>query len=294
MAGPIALVGSGEYTDAMLDVDKHLLDGRTRRYVQIPTAAAPEGDGSLNHWISLGVQHAEKLDAEPVPLVVRTREDAENPAFVEALGDPGLIYFSGGNPLYLTETFRDTPLWREIVRLWENGTALAGCSAGAMAFGGWVPDVRHPTKPGAPGLGLVPQLRVLPHFDKFMGRMPDLLLRPFLRPKEGMRIVGIDEDTALVSSGGHRGGDDDQPVGAGGYRTNAGTSTGTAAGITPVRTHASRNVATLAALDAAEVRYGSTITAFDVRSSERPIPGGDPWSPDFAQKAAPRTPCRPP
>jgi len=44
----------------------------------------------------------------------------------------------------------------------------------------------------------------LPHFDKFMGRMPDLLLRPFLRPKEGMRIVGIDEDTALVSPGdGH-------------------------------------------------------------------------------------------
>ncbi|MEV6969233.1 Type 1 glutamine amidotransferase-like domain-containing protein [Hamadaea sp. NPDC051192] len=203
MAGPIALVGSGEYTDAMFDVDKHLLDGRPRRYVQIPTAAAPEGDGSLNRWISLGERHAEKLDAQPVPLVVRTRQDAEDPAFVEELTreTPGLIYFSGGNPLYLTETFRDTKLWAAIVTLWENGTALAGCSAGAMAFGGWVPDIRHPTKAGAPGLGLVPGLRVLPHFDKFLGRMPNLMLRPLLRPREGMRIVGIDEDTALVGDG---------------------------------------------------------------------------------------------
>jgi cyanophycinase-like exopeptidase len=198
MAGPLALVGSGEYTVAMLDVDKHLLDGRPRRYVQIPTAAAPEGDGRLDFWIGLGVEHAAKLDAEPVPLRVRTKEDANDPAIVGQLGDAGLIYFSGGNPLFLTETMRDTLLWRAIVELWEAGAALGGCSAGAMAFGGWVPDVRHPTKPGVPGLGLLPQLRVLPHFDKFMGWMPDLMLRPFLRPREGMHVIGIDENTALV------------------------------------------------------------------------------------------------
>jgi cyanophycinase len=198
MAGPIALVGSGEYTDAMLDVDKHLLDGRPRRYVQIPTAAAPEGDGSLNRWIGMGVEHAAKLDAEPVPLRVRTKDDANDPAIVAQLGDAGLIYFSGGNPLFLTDTIRDTLLWQAIVELWQAGTALGGCSAGAMAFGGWVPDIRHPTKPGSPGLGLLPHLRVLPHFDKFLGRVPDLMLRPFLRPRDGMHTVGIDEDTALV------------------------------------------------------------------------------------------------
>src|SRR5512139_3851386 len=144
MPGPIALVGSGEYTDAMLDVDKVLLDGRAPRYVQIPTAAAPEGENVLNKWIGMGIDHAGKLGAEPVPLRVRTREDADNPQIVAQLGEPGLVYFSGGNPLFLTETLRDTLLWREIVRLWEAGTALGGCSAGAMAFGAWVPDIRHP------------------------------------------------------------------------------------------------------------------------------------------------------
>jgi cyanophycinase len=198
MSGPIALVGSGEYTDAMLDVDKVLLAGQPPRYVQIPTAAAPEGDSVLNKWIGMGIAHAGKLGAEAVPLRVRSRADADDPEIVAQLGDAGLIYFSGGNPLFLTETLRDTLLWREITRRWQAGTALGGCSAGAMAFGAWVPDIRHPTKAGIAGLGLVPGLRILPHFDRFLGRMPDMLMRPFLRPIPGVATVGVDEDTALV------------------------------------------------------------------------------------------------
>ena len=41
--GPLALVGSGEYLEVMADVEGALIEGRPRRYVQIPTAAAPEG-----------------------------------------------------------------------------------------------------------------------------------------------------------------------------------------------------------------------------------------------------------
>jgi cyanophycinase len=206
MPGPIALVGSGEYTDAMLDVDKLLLDGRPPRYIQIPTAAAPEGEKVLDKWVGMGIAHAGKLGVEAVPLRVRTREDAEDPEIVSQLEGAGLIYFSGGNPAFLTETLRDTLLWLEVVRLWGTGTALGGCSAGAMAFGGWVLDIRHPTKAGLPGLGLVPGIRVLPHFDRFLGRMPDALVRPFLRQVEGVASVGVDEDTALV------GGPDDYTV----------------------------------------------------------------------------------
>ena len=32
--------------------------------------------------------------------------------------------------------------------------ALAGCSAGAMALGGYVPDFRHPKRGGTEGLGV--------------------------------------------------------------------------------------------------------------------------------------------
>jgi cyanophycinase len=215
MAGPLALVGSGEYTDAMLDVDRDLLDGRPPRYVQIPTAAAPEGPARLAYWVDLGRRHADRLAVEAVSLVVRDRADADDPAVAEQIPGAGLIYLSGGRPTFLADTLRDTVLWRAIVEAWQAGAALAGCSAGAMAFGDWVPEIRRRRRPtqdsgrsrptpdgrpghGGPGLGLLPHLRVLPHFDAFMGRMPDLMLRPLTRAPEGVTVVGVDENTALV------------------------------------------------------------------------------------------------
>jgi len=198
VAGPVALVGSGEYTEAMLDVDRLLLDGRPPRYVQIPTAATPEGDRRVAYWVDLGRRQAERLGVEAVPLVVADRAAADDPAVVTQLEGAGLIYLSGGDPLFLADTLRDTALARAIEDHWLAGTALAGCSAGAMAISGWVPDIKRPTRPGRPGLGMLPKLRVIPHFDRFAGRMPDVLLRRFLRRPEGMTTVGIDEDTALL------------------------------------------------------------------------------------------------
>ncbi|MCW2545185.1 MAG: hypothetical protein JWM40_2737, partial [Frankiales bacterium] len=44
--GPVALVGSGEYLPVMTEVEGLLIEGRPPKYVQIPTAAAPEGEES--------------------------------------------------------------------------------------------------------------------------------------------------------------------------------------------------------------------------------------------------------
>ena len=46
-AGRIALVGSGEYLPVMQDIEGWLLEDRPRRYVQLATAAAPEGEATL-------------------------------------------------------------------------------------------------------------------------------------------------------------------------------------------------------------------------------------------------------
>ena len=59
--GPLALVGSGEYLPVMTGVEGALIKGRPRRYVQIPTAAAPEGPQRLQYWLDLGAAQAERL-----------------------------------------------------------------------------------------------------------------------------------------------------------------------------------------------------------------------------------------
>src|SRR5260370_21321989 len=58
--------------------------------------------------------------------------------------------------------------------------------------------MRAPLHAPDPGLGVLPRLRVLPHFDKMLARVPDLLTRALMQPPAGTIVLGIDEDTALV------------------------------------------------------------------------------------------------
>jgi len=200
--GPLALVGSGEYLPVMTEVEAMLLDGRAPRYVQLPTAAAPEGQQSLQRWLDLGAAQADRLGVEQVPVVVRDHEEADSAELAALVDGAGLIYLSGGNPAYLAKTLRGTRVWTAIVAAWQSGSALAGCSAGAMALTGWVPSMRALDREPDPGLQIVPSLRVLPHFDKMLGWVPDLLTRAVLRAPDGTTVIGIDEETAIVDMTG--------------------------------------------------------------------------------------------
>lgn len=195
MPGKIALVGSGEYLPEMQDLEEWLLTDKPPRYVQLATAASLEGEESLRRWHDLGARAAERLGVEQVIVDVRTRQDAENADYADAISGAGLIYLSGGNPKHLARTLIDTPVWEAIHRTWTQGTSLAGCSAGAMALSGYVPDIRHPRSGGQDGLGLVPELRVLPHFDVYGKWIPDIVMRPLL--SDSTTVIGIDEQTAF-------------------------------------------------------------------------------------------------
>jgi cyanophycinase-like exopeptidase len=197
--GPLALVGSGEFLPVMREVDATLLEGRPQRAVFLPTAAAPEGDERLEYWIDLGTAHYRSMGVEPVPLRVLTREDAEDPELAARIAGAGLVYLSGGNPGYLVETLRDTRVWRAIRSAWEAGTALAGCSAGAIALSAVVPDPRS-TEIGRiePALGVAPHLAVIPHFDRFDRVLPRLAERIRAETPPHVVTVGVDEETALV------------------------------------------------------------------------------------------------
>jgi len=198
-AGPVALVGSGEYLPVLEQVERNLLAGRPGRYVQLATAAAPEGPASLARWHDLGAAAAERLGVEQVVVPVVDRDTAQDPDLAALVAGAGLIYLSGGNPGFLTTTLRDSAVWAAIIAAWSAGAALAGCSAGAMALSASLPDIRHPWRPASSGLGLVPMVEVLPHFDRFAARMPDLVLRRVAGAPAGVRVIGIDEDTAMVA-----------------------------------------------------------------------------------------------
>jgi len=197
--GPVALVGSGEYLEVMAGVEGALLEGRPPRYVQLATAAVPDGPNVVAKWHRLGRSQAERLGVEQVILDVESRTHANDPAVAALVAGAGLIYLSGGHPTFLADTLRDTLVWSAIVDAWTDGAALAGCSAGAMVMGTWVPSIRHPRGGGGvAGLGVVPQLRVLPHFDAYFSRTPEAVTRFLAGTDPAVTVVGVDENTALV------------------------------------------------------------------------------------------------
>jgi cyanophycinase len=199
--GALALVGSGEYLVQMQEIETDLLHrgisrGKSNTYIQIPTGAGQESADRIEFWKERGAAQARRMGAECRFLPILKREDAFNPQYIEDVTNAGLIYFSGGDPGYITEIFEGTPLWEKIKSEFFSGTSLAGCSAGAMAFGAKIVGLR--ISHAQSGLGLIPEIEVIPHYDKFLGWVPDRIASIALRSDEGNYLLGIDEDTALV------------------------------------------------------------------------------------------------
>ncbi len=196
------LCGSGEFTTAMAEVDRELLRGlREHATVAIvPTAAGLEDTPA--QWVAMGSEHFRALGAEAVPVMVRSATDATDPRWIDAIATVDWIYFSGGDPGHLVATLEGSAFWSAVLARHRAGAILAGSSAGAMAFGetAFVPIDRGPDGfPRAvrtkPALGLLPGVIVAPHFDI----LPDRLLADWARVvPPGHRLLGIDEDTALI------------------------------------------------------------------------------------------------
>jgi cyanophycinase len=207
MNGSLALVGSGEYLPAMAEFEKSLIDdgvknGKQPIYVQIPTAAGRESEHRLNYWKELGKTQADSLNVKSIFLPIYTREDAQNMEYVNQISESALIYMSGGDPHYLAETLIGTPLWEAIYQSWQSGTSLAGCSAGAMVLSAQIPNFRFSKKEPTAGLNLIPNIRVIPHFNKFFKWIPESAAKVLLHVPDKTILIGIDELTAMVKRSG--------------------------------------------------------------------------------------------
>ncbi len=205
-APPLALVGSGEYLPAMADVDRVLLraTGKARpRVALVPTAAGLE---EPRRWTDMGAAHFAALGAEPVAVLAVDRASCDDPRWVELIRESDLIYFSGGQPHHLVASIGGSRLWEAVAARHAQGAVLVGASAGAMfladrCFGfpdGFAGDAPR-TVTLLRGMALLDGLVILPHYDA----VPPAAIAKFrdLIP-EGLRVLGIDEETALLRIAG--------------------------------------------------------------------------------------------
>jgi len=203
MNGSLALVGSGEYLPAMAEFEKSLISDGVRHgmkpiYIQIPTAAGKESEARLNYWQQLGKAQADLIGATQLFLPIYTREDANNLEYANQIKNAALIYISGGDPHYLADCLINTPVWSAILANWQRGGSLAGCSAGAMVLSSQIPHFKLSRNQPTPGLNLIPNIRVIPHFNKFFKWIPEGAAKVLLNLEGDVILIGIDELTAIV------------------------------------------------------------------------------------------------
>jgi cyanophycinase len=203
MNGLIALLGSGEYLAVMNEIDSYLLkqtvaDDRIPRVVCLPTAAGMEGDASVGRWMRMGQEHFTALGADVKSLRLTNRTEADDPQFAVLIEEADLIYFSGGSPSHLFESLNGSRAWEAVLAAMERGAALAGCSAGAMFLGEFLPDLRGFRLRQNKVFSLLPHSHIFPHFDRMVAWRGITI--PILQPliPDGEYVLGLDEDTALV------------------------------------------------------------------------------------------------
>jgi cyanophycinase len=148
--------------------------------------------------MQMGEQHFHRLGADVSALPIIDRLSADDPQYDSVLESADLVYFSGGNPLYLFETLNGSRAWDALQKAWGRGAVYAGCSAGAMILGQEIPNFRAMALKTVRAFGLLPTRMIFPHFDRWkLARAA--MLNPLRRRLQADEFaLGVDEETALV------------------------------------------------------------------------------------------------
>lgn len=196
MNGVLALLGSGEFTGKIIEVDRYLLSKiKDPKVGIIPIAAKKEAD--YKKWIKRGIKHFKSLGVTVGGL------DGDS----DLVDEFNIYYFSGGDPGYLLNNLKNSLFWKKILENYKNGSMIVGSSAGGMVMGKKVwskvydfveKGIRNPWEDG---LGVV-NFGLIPHYDlvnnDFSKEQIKIMKKMF--PKD-IPIKGIDENTALIKLG---------------------------------------------------------------------------------------------
>lgn len=190
MAGHLALVGGGEFTEGC-SFDAQLVEvSGAKEVLVIPTGAAYEHPDRL---VEQAVGWFDRLGVTARGLNVLARPDAQSVEMATAVAESRFTYLVGGSPMHLRSVMKDSLVWAALVAAWNDGATVAGSSAGAMVLCDPMVDPRG----GAftLGLGLITDVAVIPAHDSWS---EDAAHRTRKMSPAGLVLAGIDERTALI------------------------------------------------------------------------------------------------
>ena len=200
-AGPVIIIGGAEdkrQDRAILSAFVELAGG-AEASIEVISTASSFGERAADRYTEL---FRDLGAGQAVGVCPRTREEANDPEPVGAVGRATGVFLTGGNQIRLVSVIGGTRLEDALASAHDRGAVIAGTSAGAsavaahmVAFGRSGASPKHRMIHLSAGLGLVDRVVVDQHFEQ-RGRWGRLLAAVALSPR--LLGIGIDEDTAAV------------------------------------------------------------------------------------------------
>ncbi|MGH8835526.1 MAG: Type 1 glutamine amidotransferase-like domain-containing protein [Actinomycetes bacterium] len=195
MTGLVCLQGGAEFGPACADIDRLLLERSTGLVVLVPLAV--KSGFEFRTTAADGVRWYRELGANQVSAIPDVRTESGGLDAARALlAEAGLVVLPGGSPGRLLDQLTSTGLDAALAEVLARDGTVSGASAGAMVLC----EQTIVPEPGPPrlaaGLGIVPDVCVLPHYR---GGAPSWL-RTIELPGR-IRALGIPECTGVLADG---------------------------------------------------------------------------------------------
>jgi cyanophycinase len=203
----LVAIGGNEDKEKDLDILRHIvfLTNKKEPSLELITTASSQPEKSIEGYITafekIGVKNVKIMD-------IRTREQTENPKYVERLKKADVIFFTGGDQLKITSILGGTEVMEIIKsRNINEKCIIAGTSAGAsvmsetMIYEGESSEALCKGKVQlTSGIGLVKNVIIDSHFIK-RGRFSRLM--EIVTSNPGKIGLGLGEDTGVVIRKGY-------------------------------------------------------------------------------------------
>lgn len=204
--GKLFIIGGGNRSDKLMTQLLSISDLKKKDYIVVLPMSSEEPDSAYIYF----KEQVQKLTKQPIVMLNFNKTTASNPVLVDSLQKAKLIFISGGDQTRFMGVVHNTPVFKAIHQAYQNGSTIAGTSAGAAVmcehmitgnqkletkYTETFNNIRYDNLETAEGLGLIKNVIIDQHFLK-RSRYNRLISGLVEFPTH--TGIGIDESTAII------------------------------------------------------------------------------------------------
>lgn len=207
--GKLFIIGGGNRSDQLMQHVVDLAQFKKTDYIVVLPMSSEEPDSAYIYF----KDQFKKLAPNPIVMLNFDKTTVQNPKLNDSLQKAKLIFISGGDQTRFMKVVTNTPVYNSIHKAFQNGSIIAGTSAGAAVmsekmitgnqklekeYSGTFDNIRFDNLETTPGLGLVTTAIIDQHFlrrSRYNRLISAMVEFPHLTG------IGIDESTAIIVDG---------------------------------------------------------------------------------------------